>query len=66
MPDPKDPGTTVSGHEWIRIAVGRVCQLCMAVQVDGEFDDGPPCEPDRVKQSGDGRDGQEPPTVSGR
>ena len=63
MPDPKDPETTLSGHEWIRIAVGRVCQLCMAVQVDGEFDDGLPCEPDRVEQSGDGRDGgsEKPP-----
>jgi hypothetical protein len=52
MPDPKGPGPTVNGHEWIRIAVGRVCQLCMAVQVDGEFDDGLPCEPEHAKASG--------------
>ena len=39
-----DPGR----HEWIHIAVGRVCQLCMVVQVDGEFDDGVPCEPKGV------------------
>ena len=63
MPDPKGRRPTVNGHEWIRIAVGRVCQLCMAVQVDGEFDDAVPCEPEHANGTGSGRDGgsEKPP-----
>ena len=53
MPDPKGHRPAVNEHEWIRIAVGRVCQLCMTVQVDGEFDDSVPCEPENGKPRSD-------------
>ena len=32
-----------SRHDWIHIAVGRMCQKCHLVQTADEFDDGAPC-----------------------
>ena len=32
-----------SRHDWIHIAVGRICQKCHLVQTADEFDDGAPC-----------------------
>jgi hypothetical protein len=32
-----------SRHDWIHIAVGRICQKCHLVQSNDEFDDAAPC-----------------------
>ena len=32
-----------SRHDWVHIAVGRICQKCHLVQARDEFDDAAPC-----------------------
>ena len=35
-------------HEWLTIALGRVCSKCSVVQADGEFDDDDKCARDKL------------------
>lgn len=30
-------------HRWMRIALGRVCEVCKRVEAKGEFEDGTNC-----------------------
>lgn len=30
-------------HQWLKLAAGRVCESCLAVQATGEFDDTVTC-----------------------
>jgi len=30
-------------HVWLKLKVGRVCELCQRTQATGEFDDTPDC-----------------------
>jgi hypothetical protein len=30
-------------HRWMKVALGRICQVCWLTQADGEFDDDSTC-----------------------
>lgn len=39
------PGKQTAGrpHTWLKLKVGRVCEVCQRTQATGEFDDTPDC-----------------------
>jgi hypothetical protein len=40
---PEREPAPIRPHQWVLLAVGRICRACLLVQPRGEFDDSVPC-----------------------